>query len=434
LSISNTTRRAGPFACNGSTTAFPFTFKVFLTSDVVVTLTDVNGNLTVLNLGTDYSVSLNSNQDSNPGGTVNTTASWATGYSITLTSGIPALQSVVLTNTGGFYPDVLNGELDRLTILIQQVSEIQSRTPYVPVSSPAGISLALPFPQATQVIGWDATGLKLTSYNISSQISAASASLLSSGLYYGATSTTSITIATGSISFTASLNSMLAVGQAVTMASTASPTNFMTGQITAYNPTSGAMTINVTSTGGSGTFAAWTISMGTAGQLTTAGGTMLGRLVAVASATGAAGFNIPHGAAPTAPVNGDIWSTTKGFYGQINGVTIGPFLTTRIASTVSAATITPNCDITTQHNVTALAVAATFAIPTGTATDGQKLMIRIKDNGTAQALTWTTSAGGYRIVGSTLPTTTVANKLLYIGCIYNAADAFWDVVAVNLQA
>jgi hypothetical protein len=44
------------------------------------------------------------------------------------------------------------------------------------------------------------------------------------------------------------------------IASTASPTNFMTGEVTAYNSSTGALTVNVTNTSGSGTLAAWTIS------------------------------------------------------------------------------------------------------------------------------------------------------------------------------
>ncbi len=43
-----------------------------------------------------------------------------------------------------------------------------------------------------------------------------------------------------------------------------------------------------------------------------------------ASTTTRAGLRLPHGAAPTSPVNGDIWTTTAGLYVRINGVTIGP--------------------------------------------------------------------------------------------------------------
>jgi hypothetical protein len=102
-------------------------------------------------------------------------------------------------------------------------------------------------------------------------------------------------------------------------------------------------------------------------------------------------------------------------------------------TTASAATITPT-STTAQYNVTALATGATFAVPSGSPVDGQRLTIRIKDNGTAQTLTWTTTSGGYRIIGTTLPTTTTASKVIYVGCVYNSQDTFWDVVAVATQA
>ena len=58
--------------------------------------------------------------------------------------------------------------------------------------------------------------------------------------------------------------------------------------------------------------------------LNLAGGTMTGELTTVASATGTAGLNLPAGVAPTAPVNGDLWSTTAGLFARINGATVGP--------------------------------------------------------------------------------------------------------------
>lgn len=44
-----------------------------------------------------------------------------------------------------------------------------------------------------------------------------------------------------------------------------------------------------------------------------------------ASTTSLASVRLPHGSAPTTPVDGDLWSTTAGFYGRVNGATIGPF-------------------------------------------------------------------------------------------------------------
>ena len=58
-------------------------------------------------------------------------------------------------------------------------------------------------------------------------------------------------------------------------------------------------------------------------------------------------------------------------------------------------------------------------------------MIRIKDNGTARALTFGTK---YRGIGITLPTTTVASKTMYLGMIYNATDDKWDVLGLNQEA
>jgi hypothetical protein len=89
-----------------------------------------------------------------------------------------------------------------------------------------------------------------------------------------ATSSTSLTIGTGSKSFTlAQTGKQFALGQNVVVANTASPANNMVGTITAFDPNSGAMTVSVSTTSGSGTFTAWTISLSgpgfTGGKLTT---------------------------------------------------------------------------------------------------------------------------------------------------------------------
>ena len=52
--------------------------------------------------------------------------------------------------------------------------------------------------------------------------------------------------------------------------------------------------------------------------------TFTGTAITAASAAAKAGLRLPHGAAPTAPVNGDIWTTTAGLYVRINGATVGP--------------------------------------------------------------------------------------------------------------
>lgn len=78
---------------------------------------------------------------------------------------------------------------------------------------------------------------------------------------YSATSSTSLTIGTGSKTLTIDAGKGFAVGQPVLIASTASPTNYMSGQVNAYNSGTGAMTVNVTAIGGSGTVASWAVSV-----------------------------------------------------------------------------------------------------------------------------------------------------------------------------
>lgn len=136
MTISSEVRKAGPYDGNDVTTSFPFSFKVFSADDVVVVLTDPAGiETTLTGSGTDYSVTLNADQDTAPGGTVEKVSALATDYLLTITSSVPNLQPLDLTNQGGFYPKVINAALDRLTILAQQNAEQIGRSVKVPISS-----------------------------------------------------------------------------------------------------------------------------------------------------------------------------------------------------------------------------------------------------------------------------------------------------------
>lgn len=137
--ISSPNRKAGPFAGDGSTSVFPFSFKVFKTTDVSVVYTDASG--TEMTLANGYTVSLNASQDTAPGGTVTVNSAPSVGTKITLTSAVPAVQPMQLTNGGGFFPRVLNDSADRHTILIQQLYERMARTISLPISDGQNFSL-----------------------------------------------------------------------------------------------------------------------------------------------------------------------------------------------------------------------------------------------------------------------------------------------------
>lgn len=76
-----------------------------------------------------------------------------------------------------------------------------------------------------------------------------------------ATSTSSVTVGTGVKSFTlVELGKTFSVGQTVNILSVVSQSNSMSGTIATYDSGTGAMTVTVTSSGGSGTYTSWTIS------------------------------------------------------------------------------------------------------------------------------------------------------------------------------
>lgn len=73
-----------------------------------------------------------------------------------------------------------------------------------------------------------------------------------------------------------------------------------------------------------------------ANKLQVAGGIKAtGKIISPASTTASASLNIPHGAAPTSPANGDLWTTTSGLYVQVNGATVGPLSTGTVAGVAS---------------------------------------------------------------------------------------------------
>lgn len=161
MTISSNNRKAGPFIGNGSAATFPFTFKVFQASDLfVVRLTVSTGAQSTLVLGTDYTVTLNLEQDSNPGGSITLVAgALASGYNLIITSDIGNLQPTDLTNQGGFYPEVINDSLDRATIQIQQLQEQTDRTLKYPVTDPStGTELPAVAQRAGKVLTFDELG------------------------------------------------------------------------------------------------------------------------------------------------------------------------------------------------------------------------------------------------------------------------------------
>lgn len=106
-------------------------------------------------------------------------------------------------------------------------------------------------------------------------------------------------------------------------------------------------------------------------------------------------------------------------------------ITRRVVAVTQSATPAINTDNTDVASITGLAQAITSMTSslTGTPVDGDMLLVRITDNGTARAITWGSSfeASG----GTPLPTTTVISTMLTVGFLWNTATSKWRCIAVS---
>jgi len=100
---------------------------------------------------------------------------------------------------------------------------------------------------------------------------------------------------------------------------------------------------------------------------------------------------------------------------------------TSVTNTVTSVTI--DYSVTNTHITTAQAGALLYNNPTGAPGEADSLLISIRDNGTARALTWDTQFRA--ATASALPTTTTVNKVSYFTFIWNATDSKWDYTGAS---
>lgn len=154
------------------------------------------------------------------------------------------------------------------------------------------------------------------------------------------TSTSSVTIGTGSKTFTTQPGLAFRPGGWITLADTANPTTkVLSGQVTAYNPSTGDLTVNVAAATGSGTVSDW--------QITAAG--RPGSDASIAKGTGA-----------------DINAGTD----DAKYITAKAILDAdAIASVAASGSFTLNMTASRNFSVT-LSANSTMAVPTGVAGGG----------------------------------------------------------------
>ena len=107
-------------------------------------------------------------------------------------------------------------------------------------------------------------------------------------------------------------------------------------------------------------------------------------------------------------------------------------VTPRVTTITSSATPTINTDNCDAVTITALATAITSMTSSlsGTPTNFDRLVIRIKDDGSARAITWGASFGSSQ---STLPSTTVTSKVTTVGLMWDSVKALWMCMATDQE-
>jgi hypothetical protein len=161
MTLSSSTAR-NSYACTGSQTVFPYTFRILDQAHLQVVLRDEDGNETVLTLTTHYTVS---SVGETGGGNVTTVATYDSGYTIVITRSVPVEQLTDYVENDAFPADSHEDALDKLTMIIQQIKEELERCIKVPVSSSlSGDAIEIDV-TASKAIGWDAYGTGLALYN-----------------------------------------------------------------------------------------------------------------------------------------------------------------------------------------------------------------------------------------------------------------------------
>jgi len=132
------------YTCNGSTTEFDFTFPILETDDLVVILrTTATGAESILTETTEYTVSA-TNNDYSSGGTVTTVSTYSSSYTLLLIRDTDMDQNTDLEDSGVLRLESLEDQLDKLTLIVQDLQEELNRCLKYPKTDATTISAELP--------------------------------------------------------------------------------------------------------------------------------------------------------------------------------------------------------------------------------------------------------------------------------------------------
>jgi len=158
MTVATTTRKMTPQAMDGVTLDFNFSFRALTTDAETIKafITDGSGVNTDLVYGDSgingYTVSVNSN---GVGGTITVVNARTSDYTITIYREIGITQGSDYNDRNSFPAETLESNLDKLTMIAQEIDEEISRSIKVDINS--SIDATLPTPSAGKALLWNAT-------------------------------------------------------------------------------------------------------------------------------------------------------------------------------------------------------------------------------------------------------------------------------------
>jgi len=148
------------YVSSSGQTVYPFTFKIYKTSDVKAYLTPVgntaNDATDILVLGVNYTITV----DGDNGGTFTLLSPATTGDKVTITRDLPIIRDVDYQTSGDLLAETLNQDQNYQTYMLADNAAKNDRYVKVPESA-QNVDTDLPNPSADNYIKWNTAGTAL---------------------------------------------------------------------------------------------------------------------------------------------------------------------------------------------------------------------------------------------------------------------------------
>lgn len=197
MTVPSTARR-NDYIGNGATSVYSYTYRIFSSSDLLVTVRNTANVETTLALSTNYTVT---GVGDASGGSITLLGAFAplpTSHVLTIRRVRPITQTTDIRNQGEFFPETHEDAFDHFIMVDQQQDDEIDRSIKIPETvDPATVSMILPVPVANQGFRWNATATALENFTLASSGTVVLPGSSGIAVYMGANTFASRTITAG---------------------------------------------------------------------------------------------------------------------------------------------------------------------------------------------------------------------------------------------